>query len=86
MLAELASGMNKPAQQTVVPSSSVEGLLESLPVKKIQGVLRGKPGTSFETCAKTAGDLLQFSEEKLQQCYGLIQDKYRSSNYSVEFL
>lgn len=71
MLAELASGMNKPAQQTVVPSSSVKGLLESLPVKKIQGVLRGKPGTSFETCAKTAGDLLQFSEEKLQERFGI---------------
>jgi DNA polymerase eta len=34
MLAKLASGMNKPAQQAVVPSSSVKGLLESLPVKK----------------------------------------------------
>lgn len=35
MLAKLASGMNKPAQQTVVPLSSVKGLLESLPIKKM---------------------------------------------------
>src|SRR5262245_39660508 len=35
MLAKLASGMNKPAQQTVVPSSSVKKLLESLPIKKM---------------------------------------------------
>lgn len=35
MLAKLASGMNKPAQQTVVPFSSVKGLLESLPIKKM---------------------------------------------------
>lgn len=35
MLAKLASGMNKPAQQTIVPFSSVKGLLESLPIKKM---------------------------------------------------
>ncbi|RZR93748.1 hypothetical protein BHM03_00022322, partial [Ensete ventricosum] len=35
MLAKLASAMHKPAQQTVVPSSSVKDLLASLPVKKM---------------------------------------------------
>uniref|UniRef100_A0A804RFI2 UmuC domain-containing protein n=1 Tax=Zea mays TaxID=4577 RepID=A0A804RFI2_MAIZE len=35
MLAKLVSGMHKPAQQTVVPSSSVQDLLASLPVKKM---------------------------------------------------
>ncbi|KAB2601721.1 DNA polymerase eta-like [Pyrus ussuriensis x Pyrus communis] len=35
MLAKLASGMNKPAQQTIVPFSSVKGLLDPLPIKKI---------------------------------------------------
>lgn len=35
MLAKLASGMNKPAQQTVVPFSSVKDLLEALPIKKM---------------------------------------------------
>lgn len=34
-LAKLASAMNKPAQQTVVPFSSVKGLLDSLPIKKM---------------------------------------------------
>lgn len=35
MLAKLASAMNKPAQQTVVPLSCVKGLLDSLPIKKM---------------------------------------------------
>lgn len=35
MLAKLASGMNKPAQQTIVPFSSVKGLLDPLPIKKM---------------------------------------------------
>ncbi|XP_061982618.1 DNA polymerase eta isoform X3 [Populus nigra] len=72
MLAKLVSGMNKPAQQTVVPSSSVKGLLESLPIKKMKQ-LGGKLGTSLQTDlgVNTVGDLLQFSEEKLQERFGI---------------
>ncbi|XP_057417292.1 DNA polymerase eta isoform X2 [Lotus japonicus] len=72
MLAKLASGMNKPAQQTVVPQSSVEGLLHSLPIKKMKQ-LGGKLGSSLQSDlgVNTVGDLLQFSEEKLQQRYGI---------------
>ncbi|KAK6150239.1 hypothetical protein DH2020_017764 [Rehmannia glutinosa] len=72
MLAKLASGMNKPAQQTIVPSSSVTKLLESLPIKKMKQ-LGGKLGTSLQTdlFVNTVGDLLQFSEEKLQERYGI---------------
>ncbi|KAL0363770.1 UNVERIFIED_CONTAM: DNA polymerase eta, partial [Sesamum calycinum] len=76
MLAKLASGMNKPAQQTVVPLSSVEKLLESLPIKKIQLITGNSLGESLEHLAvdlgvNTVGDLLQFSEEKLQERYGI---------------
>ncbi|KAL5773703.1 hypothetical protein ACOSQ2_013627 [Xanthoceras sorbifolium] len=72
MLAKLASAMNKPAQQTVVPFSSVKGLLESLPVKKMKQ-LGGKLGTSLqnELGVNTIGDLLKFSEDKLQELYGV---------------
>lgn len=35
MLAKLASGMNKPAQQTVVPFASVKSLLDPLPIRKM---------------------------------------------------
>ncbi|OIW18089.1 hypothetical protein TanjilG_01178 [Lupinus angustifolius] len=72
MLAKLASAMNKPAQQTVVPHSSVAGLLESLPIKKMKQ-LGGKLGSSLQSDlgVNTVGDLLQFSEEKLQQRYGI---------------
>ncbi|XP_020096475.1 DNA polymerase eta isoform X1 [Ananas comosus] len=75
MLAKLASAMHKPAQQTVVPSSSVMDLLSSLPVKKmiIRKQLGGKLGCSLQIDlgVNTIGDLLNFSEAKLQECYGI---------------
>ncbi|WCJ33302.1 DNA polymerase eta [Euphorbia peplus] len=72
MLAKLASGMNKPSQQTVVPFSSVKELLDSLPIKKMKQ-LGGKLGSSLQIDlgVNTVGDLLQFSEEKLQDRYGI---------------
>ncbi|RVX02628.1 DNA polymerase eta [Vitis vinifera] len=72
MLAKLASAMNKPAQQTIVPLSCVRGLLGSLPIKKMKQ-LGGKLGSSLQSDlgVNTVGDLLQFSEEKLQECYGI---------------
>uniref|UniRef100_A0A804KUL6 DNA polymerase eta n=1 Tax=Musa acuminata subsp. malaccensis TaxID=214687 RepID=A0A804KUL6_MUSAM len=72
MLAKLASAMHKPAQQTVVPSSSVKDLLASLPVKKMKQ-LGGKLGSSLQTDlgVNNVGDLLQFSQEKLQEHYGV---------------
>ncbi|CAJ1935447.1 unnamed protein product [Sphenostylis stenocarpa] len=72
MLAKLASAMNKPAQQTVVPHSSVEQLLASLPIKKMKH-LGGKLGSSLQSDlgVSTVGGLLQFSEEQLQQWYGI---------------
>ncbi|XP_065853636.1 DNA polymerase eta isoform X2 [Euphorbia lathyris] len=72
MLAKLASGMNKPSQQTVVPFSSVKELLDSLPIKKMKQ-LGGKLGSSLQSDlgVNTVGELLQFSEEKLQDRYGI---------------
>ncbi|KAK9989486.1 hypothetical protein SO802_029725 [Lithocarpus litseifolius] len=63
MLAKLASGMNKPAQQTVVPFSSVKGLLESLPIKKMKQ-LGGKLGTSIQSDlgVNTVGDRCVFQK------------------------
>ncbi|MBA0659555.1 hypothetical protein Goklo_011676 [Gossypium klotzschianum] len=72
MLAKLASGMNKPAQQTVVPFSSVKGLLDTLPIRKMKQ-LGGKLGISLQMDmgVNTVGGLLQFPEEKLQERYGI---------------
>ncbi|RLM92482.1 DNA polymerase eta [Panicum miliaceum] len=72
MLAKLVSGMHKPAQQTVVPSSSVQDFLASLPVKKMKQ-LGGKLGSSLQDDLgfETIGDLLSFTEEKLQEEYGV---------------
>ncbi|WVZ68781.1 hypothetical protein U9M48_017675 [Paspalum notatum var. saurae] len=71
MLAKLVSGMHKPAQQTVVPLSSIQDFLSSLPVKKMKQ-LGGKLGSSlqYDLGVETIGDLLSFSEEKLQEQYG----------------
>ncbi|KAE8682295.1 DNA polymerase eta, putative isoform 3 [Hibiscus syriacus] len=57
MLAKLASGMNKPAQQTVVPSSPL-GVKLGISSQNDMGV-------------NTVGDLLQFPEEKLLDRYGV---------------
>lgn len=72
MLAKLASGMHKPAQQTLVPSSSVSNLLATLPIKKMKQ-LGGKLGDSLQADLQACyvGDLLQFSESKLQDLYGV---------------
>ncbi|KAG2591768.1 DNA polymerase eta [Panicum virgatum] len=72
MLAKLVSGMHKPAQQTVVPSSSVQDFLASIPVKKMKQ-LGGKLGSSLQDDlgVETIGDLLSFTEEKLQEQYGV---------------
>ncbi|GLU08634.1 hypothetical protein SLE2022_255340 [Rubroshorea leprosula] len=72
MLAKLASGMNKPAQQTVVPFSSVKGLLGSLPIRKMKQ-LGGKLGVALQVDlgVNNVGDLLQFPEAKLQEHYGV---------------
>ncbi|KAG0553321.1 hypothetical protein KC19_12G002200 [Ceratodon purpureus] len=71
MLAKLTSGMHKPAQQTVIPASYVSTLLASLPLKKIGG-LGGKLGKSLQEDlgVKTPGELLPFSQLKLQELYG----------------
>ncbi|KAL7241615.1 hypothetical protein ACSBR1_014251 [Camellia fascicularis] len=72
MLAKLVSGMNKLAQQTVVPFTSIKGLLEHLPIKKMKQ-LGGQLGSSLQIDlgVNTVGELLQFSEEKLQERYGV---------------
>uniref|UniRef100_A0A0E0JNW5 DNA polymerase eta n=1 Tax=Oryza punctata TaxID=4537 RepID=A0A0E0JNW5_ORYPU len=72
MLAKLVSGMHKPAQQTVVPSSAVQDFLVSLPVKKMKQ-LGGKLGSSLQDDlgVNTVGDLQSYTEEKLQEYYGV---------------
>uniref|UniRef100_A0A0E0FTD4 DNA polymerase eta n=1 Tax=Oryza nivara TaxID=4536 RepID=A0A0E0FTD4_ORYNI len=72
MLAKLVSGMHKPAQQTVVPSSAVQDFLVSLPIKKMKQ-LGGKLGSSLQDDlgVNTVGDLLSFTEDKLQEYYGV---------------
>uniref|UniRef100_A0A0E0N2N1 DNA polymerase eta n=1 Tax=Oryza rufipogon TaxID=4529 RepID=A0A0E0N2N1_ORYRU len=72
MLAKLVSGMHKPAQQTVVPSSAIQDFLVSLPIKKMKQ-LGGKLGSSLQDDlgVNTVGDLLSFTEDKLQEYYGV---------------
>ncbi|KAL9236000.1 hypothetical protein vseg_010715 [Gypsophila vaccaria] len=71
MLAKLTSGLNKPAQQTIVPSAAVKDFLGPWPIKKMKQ-LGGKLGDSLQIDLgiKTVGELLQFSEQKLQERFG----------------
>ncbi|KAI4371218.1 hypothetical protein MLD38_019481 [Melastoma candidum] len=72
MLAKLASGMHKPAQQTVVPQSAVKEFLELLPIKKMKQ-LGGKLGNQLqnELGIRTVGDLSKYTEQKLQEKFGM---------------
>eukprot|EP00850_Spirogloea_muscicola_P015340 SM000116S24261 [mRNA] locus=s116:411715:415178:- [translate_table: standard] len=71
MLAKLASGMHKPAEQTVVPASAVQDLLHKLPIRKMKQ-LGGKLGLKLqqELGIQTVGDLLHFSLQHLQDRFG----------------
>lgn len=79
MLAKLASSQNKPNKQTIVPSSGVQSLMLTLPLKNIRG-LGGKLGAQvvkqlFPVQAGAdanlhASDLQPFSEAELSRLFG----------------
>ena len=47
LLAKLASGLNKPNQQTLVPAAAVPGLLRDLPIARLRQ-LGGKFGAEVQ--------------------------------------
>jgi len=52
-LAKLATGRNKPAQQTIVPAASVPGLMQVLPIGKLRS-LGGKKGALLKEATMKA--------------------------------
>ena len=70
LLAKLASAMNKPNKQTVVPYRSVDTLMATLPLKKIRN-FGGKVGQALEElgCA-TAGDVQRLPQTSLTAKFG----------------
>jgi len=70
LLAKLASAMNKPNKQTVVPARVVPELMASLPFRKIRG-LGGKLGDAVEELGCiTAADVQQLPFEQLRVALG----------------
>lgn len=71
LLSKLCSGLNKPAQQTVLPASGIEWLLRPLPLSKLRG-LGGQFGQRVgrELGVTTVGDVLDVSIAKLQTVFG----------------
>ncbi|GAB4815654.1 hypothetical protein N2152v2_002700 [Parachlorella kessleri] len=71
LLAKLASGLHKPAQQTVVPAAAVPGLLGPLPISKLRQ-LGGKFGARVaqELMVQTVGELAAVPQATLQQLFG----------------
>lgn len=70
LLAKLASAMNKPNKQTVVPHRSVASIMATLPVKKIRN-FGGKVGQVLEELGcKTAADVQKLRAETLVARFG----------------
>lgn len=60
-LAKIASAMNKPNRQTIIPMAAVPDLMETLPMKKIR-YLGGKLGAELESLGiESAGDAKKYS-------------------------
>ncbi|CAM9285497.1 unnamed protein product [Scytosiphon promiscuus] len=71
VLAKLASSINKPNKQTVVPAGASSDMLDTVPVRKVRG-LGGKLGEAVVSWSKaeTASDLKRFSEQDLAGNFG----------------
>jgi DNA polymerase eta len=70
LLAKLASAMNKPNKQTVIPHRAVDTLMAALPVKKIRN-FGGKVGQALEELGcVTAGDVQRLPQAALAGKFG----------------
>ncbi|CAM9754538.1 unnamed protein product, partial [Hapterophycus canaliculatus] len=71
VLAKLASSINKPNKQTVVPAGASSDMLDTVPVRNVRG-LGGKLGEAVVSWSKaqTASDLKRFSEPDLSGNFG----------------
>ena len=72
MLSKLASAMNKPNKQTIVPMNCIQSLMAGLEYKSING-LGGKLGVSVQKHfpeAKTALDLQRYERDQLAKVLG----------------
>lgn len=70
LLAKLASGMNKPNNQTVIPVSAVPALMGDLALNKIRN-FGGKLGQALEALGcVTAADVLKLSHVQLEAAVG----------------
>ena len=70
LLAKLASGMNKPNNQTVIPVSAVAGLMGGLALSKIRN-FGGKLGHMLEALGcVTAADVQRLSHAQLEAAVG----------------
>ena len=70
LLAKLASGMNKPNNQTVIPVSAVAALMGDLALNKIRN-FGGKLGHALEALGcVTAADVQKLSQAQLEAAVG----------------
>jgi hypothetical protein len=70
LLAKLASGMNKPDKQTVIPLRSVTALMRDMPMAKVRN-FGGKLGATLAALGcKTAADVQSLDYAQLEQAVG----------------
>ncbi|KAK9864470.1 hypothetical protein WJX84_003099 [Apatococcus fuscideae] len=71
LLAKIASAMNKPNQQTLVPSRAVPSLMSDLPLKKLRN-FGGKLGQELEALGcTTAGEVARHPRAVLEARFGM---------------
>lgn len=69
-LAKVASDINKPNGQFVIPPSDVAAFLAELPVRKVPGIGKVTEKRLLANGIETCGDLLPFDKEELARRFG----------------
>ncbi|MCK5236594.1 MAG: DNA polymerase IV, partial [Deltaproteobacteria bacterium] len=86
LLAKLASGMQKPNGVTIIESSDIKDVIESLPVKKLCGI-----GSRMETHLKamgvrTCGELGNFPVSALRRRFGITGERLSLMGQGIDVL
>jgi len=75
-LAKLASDLDKPNGFTVITATSVQAVLDPLPVTRIWGVGKSTKIKFDRINVQTIGDLRQLSKEQLQTTFGQTRERF----------
>jgi len=75
-LAKMASGMNKPNGQTLIPPDQAEAFVEALPIERFYGVGEATAAKMHRLGIQTGADLKQWTEDALVDAFGKVGHFY----------